>query len=90
MKVYAVYHLYDVDGGYGDAVPSENCVGIFERESDAQAFVDKCHNPRVRDKPYAELECGYLDIREMNVITHDEFNLDEVAKEFNNYMESCF
>ena len=90
MKVYAVYHLYEIDGGSGDAVASEICVEIFERESDAKAFVDKCHNPRVYRKPYDELYCGVLSIREMNIITHDEFNLDEIAKEFNNYMELCF
>lgn len=32
MTVYNVYHVYDVDGGFGDAVYAENYVAHLKRK----------------------------------------------------------
>ena len=82
MKIYNVYHAYDVDGGYGDAVPVETYVATFESETDAKAFVKKYSNPYVYKKPYEELYCNYYIIRESELVTHAEFDLNDTPKDY--------
>ena len=82
MKIYNVAHVYDVDGGYGDAVTVEDFVAAFEREEDATAFVEKYSKPYVYYAPYAELYCNKFAIIETEVVTHSEFNIDKTPKEY--------
>lgn len=67
-KTYDVYHIYDIDGGFGDAVYEESKVATFESKEDAEKFVEKFNNPHVYYKPYDELNCGILEIRESEII----------------------
>ena len=76
MKIYNVYHVYDVDGGYGDAVPTESLVASFESEMDAKEFVQTYSNPFVYKKPYEELCCNDYIVREAELITHAEFDIN--------------
>ena len=62
-KIYEVIHYYDVDGGFGDSVPSNETVGIFSTKEKAEEFVQKYAKPHIYDKPYAYLSCGNLQIR---------------------------
>lgn len=76
MKIYSVYHCYDVDGEFGDAVPKEKLVAIFENKADAKAFVKKYHNPYVYYKPYDELYCNAYCIRETEIVAHKDFDIN--------------
>lgn len=76
MKIYQVVHYYDVDGGFGDAVGNSDVIACFEREEDAKAFCEKWDRTHVYDVPYAELECGTLGITEMELVTHEEFDVN--------------
>lgn len=82
MKIYNVYHLYDVDGGFGDAVPTSELVATFESKADAESFVEKYHNPCVYDIPYAELYCNAYTIMEMEIIPHKDFDLDKTPQDY--------
>lgn len=82
MKIYNVYHVYDVDGGYGDAVPAEAHVATFESETDAKAFVAKYNDPYVYDEPYNKLYCNEFVIREFNVVTHTEFDINQTPEDY--------
>lgn len=77
-KLYQVVHNYDVDGGYGDAIPVSDVIMVFEDIEDAKAFVKRFAKPHVYYIPYAELVCGLLDIIEINVYEKDELDLDKV------------
>lgn len=61
-EIYLVVHMYDVYGGFGDAIGSEDVICVFEEEKKAEAFAVKYSNPRVYDRPYADLECGQLQV----------------------------
>lgn len=63
---YAVFHKFDVDGGFGDAISKEEFICIFDTLEQAEEFKKKYENPHVYDTPYAELWCGILDIRELS------------------------
>jgi hypothetical protein len=76
MKIYNVYHCYDVDSGYGDAVEKEMLVATFESEMDAKAFVEKYSDPYVYRKPYDELYCNQYIVRKTELVTHAEFDID--------------
>jgi len=54
-KVYIIKELYDVDGGFGDAIPQERIMAITRDEGLAKAYVEKYNKPRVYDIPYAAL-----------------------------------
>lgn len=82
MKIYNVYHCYDVDSGYGDAVETEILVATFESETDAKTFVEKYSDPYVYKKPYDELYCNVYIIRETELVTHAEFNINKAPEDY--------
>lgn len=85
MKVYNVYHVYDVDGGFGDAVETDVLIATFENEDDAKAFVEKYSKPEVYDRPYSELWHHKLVISETEIITHAEFDINKAPNEYCDY-----
>ena len=87
MKIYCVYHNFDVDGGFGDAIDQSEVVAVFEKEEDAKAFVDKYHDPCVYDRPYHELWHHCLSITEIDIISHNEFDINKKPDE---YPGSCW
>lgn len=70
-KVYGVFHLYDEDGGFGDAIREKELICIFDSEEKANAFKEKYQNPHGYSKPYDMLYCGELEVRELPT-TYDE------------------
>ena len=74
MKIYNVFHCYDVDGGFGEAIPKKILIGSFESKEDAGTVVALLSNPHVY-KPYSELECGVITIEETEIVSHSEFNV---------------
>lgn len=82
MKIYNVYHAYDVDGGCGDATRTEEFVAAFASKEDAQAFVEQYSKPYVYDTPYAELYCNQFGIIETEIITHSEFDINKTPSDY--------
>ena len=76
MKIYQVFHHYDTDGGFGDAIPQAELIQSFQSKKDAEAFVERFGNRHVYDTPYANLYCGDLWIKESEVVSEDEFDID--------------
>lgn len=72
MNMFGVYHLYDVDGEFGDAVCKEDLIALFACEDDANKFVLDHQNPHVYDRPYCDLVCGELVVRPIHVYAHGE------------------
>lgn len=72
MIVYVVEHLYDVDGGFGDAISENDIVAAFETEEEAEAFVAKYSDVHVYDRPYASLRCGELAVTTIETGKYDE------------------
>lgn len=57
-NLYAIYHRVDVDGGFGDAVPTEDMVGLaWATEDEVKAYIEKWNKPEIYDIPYSELFC---------------------------------
>lgn len=65
MKIFGVFHIFDVDGGFGDAIPQEDLICTFNSEEEAKNFIKKYEKPHVYDIPYQSLECGKLELREL-------------------------
>lgn len=82
MKIYNVYHAYDVDGGFGDAVYEQELVATFENEADAKAFVEKYSDPYVYDNPYDELYCNQFTIEAVEIISHSEFDINKTPSDY--------
>ena len=56
MGLYNIYHVYDVDGGFGDAVEQKDFVGFVEATDDEVVeFLAKWDKPEVYDRPYSDL-----------------------------------
>ena len=72
-KFYAIFHGYDTDGGFGDAIPQETMMGIVEAtEEEIEAFIKKWDKPIVYDHPYADLCCHHVYAQEIQLSTLDE------------------
>lgn len=61
--IYVVFEDIDIDGGFGDAIPTISPHCAFETELEAKNFVKLNSNPQVYEKPYAELYSGGLHYR---------------------------
>lgn len=70
-KVYIIKELYDVDGGFGDAVVQENVMFVTMNGELAKAYVEKYSKPVVYDKPYAYLTEHELICEEMDIVDPD-------------------
>ena len=56
--LWAIYGGEDVDGGYGDAIPTSwHIATVLATEDEIEAFVKKWNKPEVYDIPYDSLEC---------------------------------
>lgn len=61
-KMYLIYRVYDVDGGFGDAIEQRDCIGtIYATESECLEFINKNSKSVVVDKPYDNLYDGRLE-----------------------------
>lgn len=74
-EVYLVKHFYDEDGGFGDAIRTEETVAVFSDRETAEAYIAsfKYHEPTVYDKPYAELSFGEFSIEPVPVFGDGKF-----------------
>lgn len=66
--IYNVYHLYDVDGGFGDAVDKQTLLFTTDNKEIAEDFVSKYDNDHIYDIPYAELHTGKVVVEEVNMV----------------------
>lgn len=89
MKIYNVYHEYDTDGGFGDAISQSDLVATFATETDAKEFVEKYSKPYVYDRPYAALYCNLLVISETEIITHEEFDINKAPDAYGTTWWGC-
>ena len=63
--MYAVYHCYDVDGGFGDAISKSEIIAIFQTKELANTYATRWNDPHIYSKPYDKLVCGLLEVREL-------------------------
>ena len=63
--IFGVFHVYDVDGGFGDAVGCKDLLCVFASKEEANAFVKTYSKPHIYEVPYLELECGRLVVEEL-------------------------
>lgn len=71
-KMYGIFHIYDVDGGFGDAVSCSDLLFVTDSEEAAEAYAQKWSCQHVYDEPYAELERGLLIVREVPFLTDED------------------
>ena len=64
-KIFVIVHVYDVDGGFGDAISCEEILGYFSTEREAKKYVERYNAPKVYAEPYDSLYCHTLEIREV-------------------------
>lgn len=81
MKTFGVFHIFDVDGGFGDAIPQEELICTFNSVEEAWDFIKKYEKPHVYDCPYQCLECGQLELRELPT-TYNEKDFWWLSEEY--------
>ena len=73
--LWAVYHCYDEDGGFGDAVSVRDLVGIAKASLlEKEEFLEKWDKPEVYAQPYADLHYHGVEIEEV-IIADNIFDL---------------
>lgn len=75
-KIFAVYHVYDVDGGFGDAIGQKKLLFTTPDENVAKKYVKDNSNDHIYDIPYSELHCGELIYEELPTTIPDPNTLD--------------
>lgn len=60
-ELYGIYHGFDEDGGYGDAIYEEVLVGVVQAtETEIREFVEKYDKPIVYGHPYDDLTAHHI------------------------------
>jgi len=69
MKIYMylVMSDLDVDGGFGDAIPTKEPVILFHHKKLAEKYAKENSNPRVYDRPYSDLYEGGLHVEKVEL-----------------------
>ena len=62
-NLYGIYHEYEVDGGFGDAVSQEDLLFVTDSYEVADSYAKAWSNNHIYDCPYAELHQGLLTVR---------------------------
>lgn len=65
--LYLVMSDLDVDGGFGDAIPTEEPVILFHQKELAEKYVKENSNPHVYDRPYSDLYEGGLHVEKVEL-----------------------
>lgn len=86
MKIFGVFHSFDVDGEFGDAISKKELICVFASEEEAKDFIKKFEKPHVYDIPYHALECGKLELRELPT-TYNEKDFWWLSEEYGEYEE---
>lgn len=74
-NLYAIFHGYDEDGGFGDAVWVENLTGVvWATDEEIAAYLERYDKPEVYDHPYADLTCHSLRAEKLSIAE----NLDQL------------
>ena len=61
-ELYAIYHVYDEDGGFGDAVTIRDMVGaVWATKEELDAFLKQWDKPEVCGMPYDTLFCHAIE-----------------------------
>ena len=66
--IYIIYHNYDVDGGFGNAIPRCDVVGCVSTKEEAIRWCKANENPHIYAKPYSYLVCGIYGVREIEIV----------------------
>ena len=66
-KIYTVTHVYGQDGGFGDYVECSDLVCVCSTKEKAEEIVNKYAKPHIYDRPYDDLDCGRLNIEEIEL-----------------------
>lgn len=73
-ELWNIFHCYDQDDGFGDAVPVEDYRGtVLATEMEIWEFLAKWDKPYVYDRPYADLEAHHIEARKVRVFDLYEF-----------------
>lgn len=73
-KLYNIVHIWNGDGGFGDATYQEDVIGTtWATEEEAKEFEAKWDKPVVYDCPYAELTCHGIELREAEFVDISTF-----------------
>ena len=66
--MYGIYHGYDVEGEYGDAVSRDEIVAFCDDKEMAKAYVERWSNLHAYAKSHSYLYCGYLYVKPLGDI----------------------
>lgn len=87
--VFLIFESYEVDGGFGDAIPQTSYIGYIRgTEQDAKDFCKRWSNTRVYDVPWAELHEGTLVYKPIGLeLLPDESPFPESGESYSDYDE---
>lgn len=77
MTMYNVYHRYDIDGGFGDAIHEETLIATVEcTKEEIEKFIKNFDKEEAYAKPYDLLCCHSIRVEETGPITIEELYKD--------------
>ena len=84
QSMYGIWHVYDVDNGYGDAMPQQELVAVCADKELANKYADMHSNPHVYEQSYNDLYEGELIVRPMDkviVVTQENVDISPFSAE---------
>ena len=90
--LYNVYHSYDVDGGFGDAVRTKKFIGLVEAtEKEIKEFLSVWNKPRIYERPYSDLYCHMVSAEPVRILELSKLRpYDPAEREWPDLPEDAF
>ena len=74
-KLYAIFHGHDEKCVFGDAVYTEDMMGVVSAtEEEIKAYVEKWNKPIIYDSTYTDFSCHNVYAQEVSIVDLNELN----------------
>ena len=76
-EMYAVYHVFDVEGEFGDPIENRRLVALCANKDLADNYARKFDCTHAYKDEFLQLFCGQLEVEELDIPIVDEGTIPE-------------
>ncbi len=66
--MFGIYHVYDMEGDFGEAIPEYELIAVCEDEDFANEWAKTFDRTHIYEKSTDDLQCGTLKVESMDRI----------------------
>ena len=76
-EMYAIYHVFDVEGEFGDPIEKRELVAISANKALAEKYAEEYDCTHAYKDEFLQLFCGQLEVEKLDIPLVDEGTIPE-------------